>query len=133
RLIGDMFLSSKFLKEFQGIFVHVPRLAREELDRHYREATAFVFNPVADGFGHVILEAMRNGTPVIASRNSGAPDTITDRAEGLLVDYGDQEQLTTALDWALSHPDELREMGKAASERVSKYNWEGYGERFLDW
>jgi len=133
RLVGDMFLSAKFLKDFQGMFTHLPRLARDKLDRHYREASAFVFNPVADGFGHVILEAMRCGTPVIASRNCGAPNTITDGVEGFSVDYGDQKQLATALDWALSHPSELLEMGKAAFERVRKYSWEDYGERFLNW
>ena len=133
RLVGDMFLSAKFLKDFQGMFTHLPRLARDKLDRHYREASAFVFNPVADGFGHVILEAMRCGTPLVASRNCGAPDTITDGVEGFSVDYGDQKQLATALDWALSHPSELLEMGKAAFERVRKYSWEDYGERFLNW
>jgi glycosyltransferase involved in cell wall biosynthesis len=133
RLIGDMFLSAKFLKDFQGMFTHVPRLEREKLDQRYREAAAFVFNPVADGFGHVILEAMRCGTPVIASRHCGAPDTITNRVEGLLVDYGDQSQLISALDLALSNPAELREMGRAAADRARKYTWEDYGERFLNW
>ncbi len=133
RLVGDMFLSAKFLKDFQGMFTHLPRLARDKLDRHYREASAFVFNPVADGFGHVILEAMRCGTPVIASRNCGAPDTIINRVEGLLVDYGDQSQLISALDWALSNPAELQEMGRAAAGRAKKYTWEDYGERFLNW
>ena len=133
RLVGDMFLSEKFLRDFRGMFTHVPRLARDELDRYYREAAGFVFNPVADGFGHVILEAMRCGTPVIASRNCGAPDTITNRVEGLLVDYGDQSQLISALDLALSNPAELREMGRAAADRAKKYTWEDYGERFLNW
>jgi starch synthase len=133
RLIGDMFLFPQFLKDFSGMFTHVPRLSREELDRHYSEASAFVFNPVADGFGHVILEAMRSGVPVIASKNCGAPDTITDHAEGLLVDYGDQDQLTTALDWALSHPAELREMGAGAAERATKWTWNDYAQRFLAW
>ena len=133
RLVGDMFLSAKFLQDFQGMFTHVPRLARDELDQHYREAAAFLFNPVADGFGHLILEAMRCGTPVIASRNCGAPDTITNRVEGLLVDYGDQGQLISALDLALSNPAELREMGRAAADRARKYTWEDYGERFLEW
>ena len=133
RLVGDMFLSAKFLQDLQGMFTHVPRLARDELDQHYREAAAFLFNPVADGFGHVILEAMRCGTPVIASRNCGAPDAIINRVEGLLVDYGDQGQLISAMDLALSNPAELREMGRAAADRAKKYTWESYGERFLDW
>jgi glycosyltransferase involved in cell wall biosynthesis len=133
RLVGDMFLSAKFLQDFQGMFTHMPRLPRDELDQHYREAAAFVFNPVADGFGHVILEALRCGTPVIASRNCGAPDTITDGVEGLLVDYGDQSQLISALDFAVSNPAEVREMGRAAAECAKRHTWEDYGERFLNW
>src|SRR3989442_14204082 len=133
RLIGDMFLSKKFLDDFRGMFSHTPRVAREELDRHYEEASAFVFNPVADGFGHVILEAMGVGPPVIVSRNWGAPDTVTDQIEGLLVDYGDQDQLATALDRALSHPAELQEMGERAKAKVRTWTWDQYGERFLSW
>jgi glycosyltransferase involved in cell wall biosynthesis len=133
RLIGDMFLSEKFLNDFRGMFTHLPRLSRVDLDQHYAEASAFVFNPVADGFGNVILEAMRTGTPVIASKNSGAPDAITNRVEGLLVDYGDQRQLASALNFALSNPAEMHEMGKAAAGRASKYTWRDYGDRLLTW
>lgn len=133
RLVGDMFLSDKFLTGFRGMFTHRPRVAREELNQHYGEASAFVFNSVADGFGHVILEAMRNGTSVIASKNSGAPDVITNRVEGVLVDYADQSQLVSALDFALSNPADMREMGQAAARRASKYTWRDYGERLLAW
>ena len=133
RLVGDMFLSKEFLNDFRGMFTHIPRISRAELDRHYAEALAFVFNPVADGFGNVILEAMRTRTPVIASKNSGAPDAITNRVEGLLVDYGDQSQLSSALNFALSNPAEMQEMGKAAAERASKYTWRDYGDRLLAW
>jgi len=133
RLIGDMFLSEKFLNDFRGMFTHVPRVSRAELDRHYAEASVFVFNPVADGFGNVILEAMRTGTPVIASKNSGAPDAITNRVEGLLLDYGDQSQLVSALNFALSNPEEMHEMGKAAGKRASKYTWRDYGDRLVAW
>ena len=133
RLVGDMFLSEKFLSDFHGMFNHIPRVSRAELNRHYAEASGFVFNPVADGFGHVILEAMRNATPVIASKNSGAPDVITNRVNGLLVDYGDQSQLTSALDFALSNPAEMRDIGESAAKRASKYTWEDYCERLLGW
>jgi len=128
-----MFLADKFLSDFRGMFTHVPRVSRSELDRHYNEASAFVFNPVADGFGHVILEAMINTVPVIASRNCGAPDAITNQIDGLLVDYGKQDQLVAALDWALSHPQELREMGQNGQNRARQWTWDKYGERFLAW
>jgi glycosyltransferase involved in cell wall biosynthesis len=133
RLVGDMYLSEEFLAQFRGVFTHVPRVSHAELDRHYREASALVFNSVADGFGHVILEAMSAGTPVLASKNSGAPDFITDHVDGLLFNYGDEEQFAASLNWALSRPAELARLGKAASHTVRKRNWQDYGEELLAW
>ena len=133
RLVGDMFLSQTFLNEFRGMFVHVPRVSREELDQHYNQASALLFNPVADGFGQVILEAMGHGVPVIASRNCGAPDVMKHQSEGLLVDYGADEQLGSAIDWALAHPSELSEMGHQARRKAESWNWSDYATQFLNW
>ncbi len=133
RLVGDMYLSEKFLNDFRGMFTHVPRVSRPELDRHYNEASALIFNSVADGFGHVILEAMINGVPVIASRNSGAPDVITDHVDGLLFNYGDEQEFATGLNWALSRPAELSGLGKAAAQTARKRTWKDYGEELLQW
>jgi len=133
RLIGDMRLSSNFLKDFQGMFTHIPRLRREELLQHYREASAFVFNAVADGFGYVILEALASATPVIASRNCGAPDVIEHRSEGLLIDYGAEEQLNSAIEWALSNPKELARMGDGALRKAHRWCWSNYAAEFISW
>ena len=80
-----------------------------------------------------VLEAMSAGTPVLASKNSGAPDIIAHHTDGVLFDYGDQEQLANAIDWALSHPSELSELGKAAVETSRKRTWDDYGEELLEW
>jgi glycosyltransferase involved in cell wall biosynthesis len=133
RLIGDMFLSKKFLDDFRGMFTHIPRISREELTRHYADASAFVFNPVADGFGHVFVEAMSNATAVIASRNCGAPDVIKDGENGFLIDYGSDEQLDSALEWALAHPAELADVGHRGFQRVQRWTWDEYAKEFLDW
>jgi len=133
RLIGDMFLTQRFLSDFRNVFTYVPRISRQELRLHYSEASAFVFNPVADGFGYVILEAMSNAVPVIASRNCGAPDVIQNQSEGLLVEYGSDDQLATALDWALSNRSQLAEMGRQAFEKSRCWRWENYATEFLRW
>jgi hypothetical protein len=133
RLIGDMFLTPRFLGDFRNVFTHVPRVHRQRLTPHYQEACAFVFNPVADGFGYVILEAMANALPVIASINCGAPDIIQNQREGLLVDYGADDHLATALDWALTNQDQLAEMGRHALEKAQRWRWEHYAIEFLRW
>ena len=133
RLIGDLELPKRFVAEYRGVFEHVPRMARERLGVEYRKAQAFVFNALADGFGHVFAEAMACGTPVLASRNCGAPDLIDDGVEGELFEYGDDQGLGVALEWALTHPGELAEMGAAARERARRWSWEDFGERFVGW
>ena len=99
-------------------------LADEQLREHYCEASAFVFNPLADGFGHVFAEAMVCGTAVICSRISGAPDLITDGVEGGLFNYGADEQLASILDWAFSHPRELALMGARARQKALLSGWD---------
>ena len=133
RLIGDMFLDEKFLRDYHGLYTHIPRLPRTELLQHYAESSAFVFNSVADGFGYVIPEAMSCGVPVIASRSSGAPDIIEDKSDGLLVSYGADDELEGALDWAMTRPAELAAMGRAAREKTRRLTWQSYGEKLVTW
>jgi alpha-maltose-1-phosphate synthase len=133
KLIGDMFLTHTFLADFQGMFTHIPRMSREQLRLHYVESSAFLFNAVADGFGYVIPEAMSCGVPVIASKNSGAPDIIDDRSDGILIEYGINEQLEHALEWALNRPAELAAMGQSAREKAQQLTWRTYGEELVAW
>jgi glycosyltransferase involved in cell wall biosynthesis len=130
-LIGELALSESFLRDHRDVFEHVPRIAREQLPAYYERAQAFVFNSPADGFGNVILEAMACSTPVLASRNSGAPDVFDDGVDGRLFGFGDDEQFLVTLDWALTHPTELREMGVKAHQRAAANTWERYSERLL--
>ena len=133
RLIGDLELPARFVAEYRSVFEHSPRMARERLPGEYRKAQAFVFNAMADGFGHVFAEAMGCATPVLASRNCGAPDLIRDGVEGKLFDYGDDDALGAALEWALTHPGQLREMGATARERALQCSWDDFGRRFVGW
>lgn len=133
RLIGDLNLPPSLIAEYRGIFEHVPRMPREQLIVYYSSAEAFVFNAMADGFGHVFAEAMVCGTPVLCSRNCGAPDLVTDGVEGRLFEYGDDDQLATVLEWALGHPKELAEMGPLARQRALAWGWNDFGSAFLNW
>ena len=133
RLIGEMFLTEAFLRDFRGMYTHIDRIPREQLRDHYCEASAFVFNPLADGFGHVFAEAMASGSAVICSRNSGAPDLVTDGVEGRLFNYGADEQLASILEWALGNPDELALMGLRARQKALVSGWDQFGQLFLPW
>ena len=99
----------------------------------YAKAQAFVFNALADGFGHVFAEAMACGTPVLASRNCGAPDLIVHEEEGWLFDYGNDDAFASVLDQALRSPAELRRAGECARRRASAWTSHEFVSAFLDW
>ena len=97
-----------------------------ELAPLYRRAAALLFPAVTDwkgeqeGFGMVLVEAMRSGLPIVATRSGGIPDVISDGATGLLVPERDPKALADAVDRLLSRADEARQLAAAAQDDVSR-------------
>jgi len=133
RLIGAMRLTSKFLRDFSGLYEHTDWLPRPELRVQYLRAQALVLSSFAEGFAMVIPEAMSCGTPVLASHNSGAKGFVADGEEARLFDFDDVDGLTTALDWALTNPRELAAMGTRGRQRVERWTWPRYRDEFSEW
>lgn len=79
---------------------------------------------LAEGFGHVILEAMSTGLPVIATPHTGARDIARDGEDAFLVPIRDSVAIAEKLDWALSNTNPLRDMGVAASRTARRFSWE---------
>lgn len=67
-----------------------------------------------ESFGLAAIEAFASGTPVIASRQGGLREIVEHRRNGLLVAPGDAEDLAWAIDYARTHPEEMRRMGMDA-------------------
>jgi glycosyltransferase involved in cell wall biosynthesis len=62
----------------------------------------------------VLLEAMATGLPVIATDLGSVPEVVQDKNTGMLVRAGDDEQWGEVLQWAMSNPDAMAEMGRRA-------------------
>ncbi len=90
-----------------------------------RDARLFVLPSEYEAFGLVLLEALAQGTPVIASRVGGIPEFIEDERAGLLVPPGDTKHLGEALGRLWSEPETARAMGRYGRETtVPRYSWE---------
>jgi len=68
----------------------------------------------SEGLGHVIMEAMEAGAPVVASRHGGIGEVVEDGATGLLVPAGDAGAIADALETLASNPELRRTYGLAA-------------------
>lgn len=82
------------------------------------QAQALILPSFAEGLPMVLMEAMANGRPVIATAIAGVPELVT-RDCGWTVPAGDALALATAIHaMAALPPERLAEMGRAARERV---------------
>lgn len=71
-------------------------LSDEDLRTHYCLADVFIMPSTKEGFGIVFIEAMANGTPVIAGNRDGSRDTVLSPELGSLVDPENQEEILEA-------------------------------------
>jgi starch synthase len=131
-LIGAMQLRPGFLRDYQGLYEHMPRVPRAELANYYVRASALALPSLAEGFALVILEAVSCGTPALVSRNSGASGFLQEDAEARFYDAEDDDSLCEALEWALTHPDELEAMGHAGRRRAAAWSWDHFQNAVIE-
>jgi glycogen(starch) synthase len=108
--------------------VHIRRLGpvSGQLKQDMLAATdLFAMPSRIDSFGIVYLEAWAYRVPVIGCRAGGVPDVIDDGQDGLLVDYGDEAGLATAIDGLLAGPERRQAMGRQGRAKVeAHYTWD---------
>ncbi|BAN35166.1 glycosyl transferase group 1 [Sulfuricella denitrificans skB26] len=105
---------------------YFPSLPHNEVLKEMRCHDVFVFPSLWDGFGLVILEAMSQGIPVIASTNCGGPDVITDGKDGFIVPIRSCEAIAEKLEILANDIDLLNQMKIAALETAKRYSWARY-------
>jgi glycosyltransferase involved in cell wall biosynthesis len=92
----------------------------------------FVFPSLIEGFGHVILEAMSCGLPVICTPNTAGKDLFITENEGFIVPIRDIDALVNKIDWAYCNRKFLKEMGEQAHETSKLFTWEKFREGVID-
>ena len=123
-------LSTKEWKKKKGILpegnlLDLGYVSEEEKRDAFDACDLFVMPSRYDSFGIVYLEAWRCGKPVIGARVGAIPEVIEEGKDGLLVEFGEVDQLASAIISLLNNPDLCREMGKAGRKKViDKFNWQ---------
>lgn len=81
----------------------------------------FVLPSHWEGFPTVLLEAMANGVPVIATDVSGSRELVIEKKTGRLVSPGNPEALACAIDEWLGDPAEAQSAAEAARRHAAGY------------
>ncbi|MBM3474720.1 MAG: glycosyltransferase family 4 protein [Armatimonadetes bacterium] len=131
-LVGRLDLDPRLFGPYRKWVRHTPHVPRQELDRLYAAADAFVFPSLTEGFGIVLIEAAAAGLPLIATTSTGAPDLVGDSGCGFLVPPRDPAALAERIDYVASHRQERLEMGRRARQRARLFTWEAYRRRLRE-
>jgi glycosyltransferase involved in cell wall biosynthesis len=89
---GDMLPALRAQAEQQGLagrVVFLGNVSREQMPLYMRAADYLALYSGYEGLSHTLLEALREGTPVIASDKGGNPEVVQHAVNGLLVPYVD--------------------------------------------
>jgi glycosyltransferase involved in cell wall biosynthesis len=127
-LAGGHIRDESVLKGFDGLYTETPRIGNADLIRLFQQADIFVLPSIAEGFGHVYLEALACGVPIICTDNTGGADIIQHGESGWVIPAGDAAALADCLSWALAHRRHLRGMREAARAVAEQYSWSRFRE-----
>jgi glycosyltransferase involved in cell wall biosynthesis len=106
---------------------HVGYVEKSDMPALYDGAACLVFVSQFEGFGIPVVEAMRRGTPVVASDVTSLPELVADNA--LLVDPEDTEAIAEALHQVLAYPDAASARTERARQWVARFSYEKAAER----
>lgn len=110
----------------------IDRVPEDRVMEEYRRHDALLFTSTYEGFGMVLIEAMSQWLPVIATPVGSAAALVRDGDTGLTVPVRDADAIVTAVARLQADPligPRLADAGRAA---VSAMTWRATAERTLD-
>ncbi len=88
-----------------------------------KDADLFVLSSIWEGFGHVIVEAMACGIPVLSTNCPSGPDEIiTNMENGLLCKYNSAEELQDKMKYFYEHQEITKDLVKKASSSIKRFD-----------
>lgn len=109
----------------------VPTLAHAGVLREMKSHDVLILPSLFEGFGLVILEAMAQGTPVIATDHTAAPDVIENGVDGFVIPIRSVDAIAEKLDLLARDSELLMSLKRAALTKARSLGWEHYRQRLV--
>jgi glycosyltransferase involved in cell wall biosynthesis len=122
---------AQFDARVRGQITVVDSLPAAELGARLGEFAVFLFPTRYEGFGIVVLEAMRAGLAVVTTPTGAGSDVVRDGENGLVVPVADRGATRAAVARLLDHPDERERLAGRAAAGASERTWRRAAEQLL--
>ncbi len=104
-----------------------------EIDDYLACADLALYTSETESFCLSILEAMFFGCPSVSTNVGGIPEVVRDRIDGLLVPFGNPQELTRAIESLIRDPELRATLGRNASAVAhSRFTTEIIVPQYLD-
>jgi glycogen synthase len=104
-------------------------LSGDDIDRAYKMASLYVMPSISEPFGITPLESMRNGTPVLISKQSGVSEVVT---HCLKADFWDTHQMANQILGVVEHSELHEEMRNNGYREIKKFHWDSPAKKCVD-
>lgn len=110
--------------------VHMGHLPTDDYRRHLLEADIVVSTALQEFFGISVVEGMAAGCLPVVPRRLSYPEIVPERYHDVcLYPPGG---LVERLRWGITHPDEVRRLGRELAPEMTGYGWEAMAPRYED-
>ena len=121
-----------FPEHVQGHLTIIDRVPETEVIDQYRRHDLLVFPSTYEGFGMVLLEAMSQRLPVVATPVGSAATLVQDGETGLLVPARDPSSLASGIIRLLGDPLLRNRLAENAFRAVQEMTWRRAAQRTLE-
>ena len=131
-LASEETVLSEFPQDLQRQITVLPRVARTALARLYRDADAFVFPSLYEGFSLAIVEAMASRLPIVTTAVGVAADALRHQESALFVAKRSAGAIVDAVRRLRADPVFATRIGAAAAVAADDYRLDVVRPRMLD-
>ncbi|UUE10513.1 glycosyltransferase family 4 protein [Dickeya zeae] len=121
KIVGNGPLYDELVAQFPDAEFLGYKQQGEELNCLIKRARAVVVpSEYYENCSMSVLESMAFAKPVVGGRIGGIPEQIRDKVDGILFEPGNVQALADILDYLALNPQQAKEMGRNARQRLSE-------------
>lgn len=102
----------------------IPGAEQNKLWQYMEASDLFVLYTGYEGLPHITIEAMMIGLPIITTRVGGNIEVVKNKDNGILVDYGNENELKNAIIRLSKNKEFSRQLAENAKSGLSKFSKE---------